>query len=317
MIESGPKPPTTGDLIRAVYLVAREVNPREAAVISTGAFTTQRTSASIRGSPMTANFLRESSQSPSARRDPRIGVMITASDAVVERDFVRFLPRSMSFHVARLMQPVDVQPGTLSNMDGVIDYMPEAASTLKVVEPDLVLFCCTSASFYRGPNWNQELDSRISKDMGKPAISTSTALLQALGAMGVQRLLLVSPYPAHTNQLECDFLQAHGISVVGVHAFNCIYSREIADVGPERILNESAEYKASAPEADCLFISCTGLRSLEIAERLEERVGLPVLTSNMVSLWAALDHLYYADKDVPANKLFQLSTRSRKAVAHA
>jgi maleate isomerase len=264
---------------------------------------------------MTANFVREANQAGLTRRDPRIGVMITASDAVVERDLSRFLPRTMSFHIARLMQSVDVQPGTLSNMDGIIDYIPEAASALRVVEPNLVLFCCTSASFYRGPNWNVELDSRISKETGTPAISTSTALLRALRALRVKRLLLVSPYPADTNQTECSFLQAHGFSVVGIHAFNCKFSREIADVSPERIFNESSEYTGRVPEADCLFISCTGLRGLEIAERLEERIRLPVITSNMVSLWAALDHFGYAGNGLPSNKLFQMPAVDKKGVA--
>ena len=38
------------------------------------------------------------------------------------------------------MQPVDVQPGTISNMDGIIDNVPEATRALRVVEPDIVLF---------------------------------------------------------------------------------------------------------------------------------------------------------------------------------
>jgi maleate isomerase len=245
------------------------------------------------------------------KRDPRIGVMITASDAVVERDFSRFLPRNVSFHVARLMQPVDVQPGTLSNMDGVINYVPEAMRALRVVEPDIVLFCCTSASFYRGPNWNVELDTQITKDIGKPAISTSTALLSALTALGAKRLLLISPYPSHTNKAECEFLESHGISVVGVHAFDCEFSREIADISPARILSETVDYKTASPEADCILISCTGLRSLEIAEEIERSTALPVITSNMASLWAALDYLDRTGDNVPKSALFGLSSFKR------
>jgi maleate cis-trans isomerase len=241
---------------------------------------------------------------PAARRDPRIGVLITASDAVVERDFARFLPRTASFHVARLMQPVDVQPGTIANMDGVIAYVPEALRALKVVEPDLLLFCCTSASFYRGPNWNRELDAQIAREMQRPAITTSTALLDGLHALHARRVLMVTPYPEHTNDKERAFLQAHGIDVVAVRAFDCPFSREIADIEPERILAEVVAFRAAAAQADAILISCTGLRSLEIAEEAERATGLPVVTSNMVTLWAALDHFRLGGETVPKTALF-------------
>jgi maleate isomerase len=243
----------------------------------------------------------------SASKDPRIGVLITASDAVVERDFARFLPRDMSFHVARLMQPVDVQPGTLSNMDGVIAHVPEALRALRVVEPDIVLFCCTSASFYRGPRWNVELDEQIARDIGRPAISTSTALLKALDTVMAKRLLLVSPYPDHTNKTEAEFLESHGFTIVGTRAFDCTYSREIAEIQPARILSEIVDVHSAVPQADAVLVSCTGLRSLEVAEEAERRTGVPVVTSNMASLWMALRHFGRTGDAVFKNTLFGTS----------
>ena len=38
-------------------------------------------------------------------------------------------------------------------------------------------------------------------------------------------------------------------------------------------------------EADALFLSCMGLRTLEVLPRLERELGKPVLSSNQVSLW--------------------------------
>jgi maleate cis-trans isomerase len=40
--------------------------------------------------------------------------------------------------------------------------------------------------------------------------------------------------------------------------------------------------------ADAVLVPDTALPSLDLVERLEARAGLPVLTANQVTLWAAL-----------------------------
>jgi len=243
-----------------------------------------------------------------AQDEVRIGVMIPASDVVVERDFARYLPRHMSFHVARLMQHLDAPAAGTKNLDGMIDYIPEAARSLLPAETNLVLFCCTSASFYRGPRWNKELDEQISQLTGRPAVTTSTALLRALGALKAKKFYLVTPYPDHVNKNECDFFHANGVEVSGVHTFNCRFSRDIGDVAPARILTEVIEKKAEAAAADCVLISCTGLRSFEIAEEAEHALGMPVITSNMASLWVGLSHFGARGAGNPSNALFDASS---------
>ena len=46
--------------------------------------------------------------------------------------------------------------------------------------------------------------------------------------------------------------------------------------------------KAFAPEADGVFIPCTQLRAIEIAEQLERDIGKPVVTAIQASMWLAL-----------------------------
>jgi maleate cis-trans isomerase len=41
------------------------------------------------------------------------------------------------------------------------------------------------------------------------------------------------------------------------------------------------------PEADGVFISCTGLDAMDIIEPLEQDLGKPVVTSNQASYWLA------------------------------
>ena len=40
---------------------------------------------------------------------------------------------------------------------------------------------------------------------------------------------------------------------------------------------------------DALFISCTNLRTLDVIEEIEQKTGMPVLSSNLVLAWHLLD----------------------------
>jgi arylmalonate decarboxylase len=50
----------------------------------------------------------------------------------------------------------------------------------------------------------------------------------------------------------------------------------------------SGEAVANAPGAEGILISCGGLRTLAVARPLEERHGLPVVSSTPAAFWAAV-----------------------------
>ena len=41
------------------------------------------------------------------------------------------------------------------------------------------------------------------------------------------------------------------------------------------------------PDAEGIFLSCTGLDTLDMIEALEQDIGKPVITSNQASFWMA------------------------------
>lgn len=42
------------------------------------------------------------------------------------------------------------------------------------------------------------------------------------------------------------------------------------------------------PDADAIFLSCGGIRALEVAAEIEELTGKPVVTSNQGQMWSCL-----------------------------
>ena len=143
----------------------------------------------------------------------RIGVLMPSLDPVVEHDFQRFLPAAASFHVARLDQPATARPASDESLTRMCDQAPERARPLADLGAELILFCCTSASFFRGFGWDRELAGRIEAATGVPALTTSSAVAEAFAALGVRRAFMVTPYPRSINEREQAFFNAHGVEI--------------------------------------------------------------------------------------------------------
>ena len=82
------------------------------------------------------------------------------------------------------------------------------------------------------------------------------------------------------------YFAAHGPEVVNSASLGLSDDRDMARVSEASIIAAGAE--ACAPEADALFLSCTALRALGCVERLEDRIGKPVITSNQAMIWRCL-----------------------------
>ena len=94
-----------------------------------------------------------------------------------------------------------------------------------------------------------------------------------------------------------DYVCRQGFEIVVKGSFKQPGDPEIVRVPPEAIYEAGLELGAH-PEADGLFISCTALRVSSIIERLEEKLGKPVVASNQALAWDCL-RLSGCDTKVP------------------
>jgi maleate isomerase len=248
---------------------------------------------------------QSSKMTPPATNPRRLGLLVPASDMVSEVDFHNHLPASVVYYTARLHQPKDSGIGTAANYQGLVDSAPSAAQSVALANPELLVYSCTSGSFFKGPNWHAELSKQIEDAAGIPTITTSTALITALSALGASKIFMASPYPESVNDAERAFLKAHGFDVTAVLSFGCTKSQEIFKVSPETIVNSVLARHDEISKNDALFLTCTGLRAVDVVEILEQELGIPVITSNSTALWLALSRLGIETKNVRVGRLFR------------
>ena len=160
----------------------------------------------------------------------------------------------------------------------------EAARRLLRFAPNCFAYFCTTASFIRGVGSDEEINTRITEATGFPATTTSTAMVKALRQIGVTRLALASPYMPDVEKAFITFLEGHGFEIENSVALNLPDGHGI--VPPDRI--RAAAEDVDRPEAEAVFVGCTGQRLGHILDDMEAKLGKPVLSANQVTVWHAL-----------------------------
>ncbi len=241
----------------------------------------------------------------------RIGLLIPAADPMSEADFHRHLPSGLTFHATRLYESEASTASTLDNLEELVGSAPLAAKLVALIDPEVIVFCCTSASLYKGPGWDKEVAKMITDATGIPATTTSTSIVEAHKALGLSDVFMITPYRDLTNRLEAEFLKAHGVEVMEFTSFNCDKSKDLGNVTCEQIVEKALENRVMIEEAGGLFISCTALPAFEVIEYLEAELGVPVVSSNQATLWNTLNILEVDGSGIPGGRLYRLADTHR------
>lgn len=240
----------------------------------------------------------------------KIGLLVPASDGVSEPDFQHFLPKGVVFHTARLLQHKALKRG-FDNLQRMYDDGPSAAESVALAHPDVIVYSCTSASFFKGYGSDRALAQQIQKTTGIPTIVTSTAAVEALRFIGAKTLFMVMPYPPNTLETGLRFFRDAGFEIGGHTRFDCPTSADLVHVGPEMVVKRLLKHKAEIEGCDTVFISGTGFRGMDAVEALEKALRKPVVTANSATIWWALRFLKVDSSRVPAGRLFRLPVNGR------
>ena len=210
--------------------------------------------------------------------------LIYPSDGVLDYEFWNLVPQGVSVHITRL--PIASTELTLAAAKELanLERIKQAAETLHATRPDVITYACTVGSFIEGPAHMGNIIRVLSDTAGCIATTTSNALIESLKALSVGRVGILSPYVYDISRLLRDFVEAHGIIVKEMEILDLTSSIE-------KVSAEMVYHKANGigkKLVDAVFISCTGLPTLEILAPLEEDLGKPVLAANQITIWHAL-----------------------------
>lgn len=230
--------------------------------------------------------------------------LITPMSENAEHAYHIYAPEGVTFSSMKITFPGPTPEGLMI----LTDQLEETAAKYRGYKLDLVVFGCTSGSCIKGAGWDQECIRRIERASGWPGLTTSTAVLESLRALGCKKVAVLTPYPDDINQAEKQFLEDNGFEVTTIVGMDM---SQFDDNGLE--FEDADEYflyqhavHMGLKGADVFFLSCMGLTTMEIIDPLETAMGMPVITSHQATLWSALRHCRVGAKLTGLGRLFAL-----------
>ena len=180
-----------------------------------------------------------------------------------------------------LARGLGLQSVSTEGYEQVIDAVVDHAIALRDAGAQAVSLMGTSLSFYRGAAFTDTLRQQMEQRTGIPCTTMSHAIMRGLRSQGIRRVAVATSYIDEVNAKLRGFLQdqgfevlsLHGLGIAGVEAMGQVDTATLVELS-ERALRDTAS------AAEGVLISCGGLVTLDAVRELEQRHGLPVISSS-------------------------------------
>jgi len=160
-----------------------------------------------------------------------------------------------------------------------------AAELLAHAKVDVIAWNGTSASWL-GFDRDESLCEQITASTGIKACTTVLAYRDLLRRLGSKRIGLVTPYRQDVQDRIIANWKSEGLQCAAERHLSLQDNFSFAEV-PEAVVAGLIE-EVAREGCDAAVVLCTNMRGAGAAARLEQRLGIPVLDSIAVTLWACL-----------------------------
>jgi arylmalonate decarboxylase len=200
---------------------------------------------------------------------------------------------------------VGVKALTPEGYDSAWDaIIPSAEALAQRNRLDAIMVLGTSLTFYRGFEAHEELLERLRR-IGVPAGTMSSAVVDGLRAVGAKKIAVSTAYAEVVNQRLRDFLTDSGFEVEALEGFGLERFGAAREKSEDDIIALAGRVHANAKGAQGMLISCGGLQTLRVGKTIEDKYGLPVVSSTPAAFWAAMRLVGKSGKLPGYGKLFE------------
>lgn len=216
--------------------------------------------------------------------EPTLGMIFPPANIPVPPEAYLMYPSGVQF----LALGVGLERMTPEGYDQVVGRIVPAAKKLAADGANAIDVMGTSLTFYKGAAFNQQLKESITKATGLPATTMSTAIVEGLKAVGGHRLAVATAYNDEVNHRLHAFLDESGFEILAIKGLGIERFEDRPPVTHDELFKFTASVWKTAPKADAILISCGALKTLDLLAPLEQRCGVPVVSSLPHALWAGV-----------------------------
>lgn len=234
----------------------------------------------------------------STARSYRIGQIVPSSNTTMETEIPAILrarelalPERFTFHSSR-MRMKHVTKEELAAMDGDSDRCALELSDARV---DVLGYACLVAIMSMGRGYHRVSEQRLHQrtvDNGgaAPVVTSAGALVDGLHAIGAKRVSILTPYMKPLTQLVIDYIENEGIEVVDSISLEIPDNLEVGRQDPRAPIEITRRLNTSGVDA-IVASACVQMPSLASIQAIEDRAGVPVLSSAVATTYMMLKRL--------------------------
>jgi maleate isomerase len=228
----------------------------------------------------------------------RIGQIVPSSNTTMETEIPAILrareaveAERFTFHSSR-MRMQHVTKEELAKMDADSD---RCALELADARVDVLGYACLVAIMSMGLGYHKKSEERLhgrTVEAGGPApvVTSAGALVDGLKAIGAKKVAILTPYMKPLTQLVVDYIEHEGIEVLDSISLEVSNNLEVGLLNPLAPVEHTK--KLNTANVDAIVASaCVQMPSLASIQRIEDRAGMPVLSSSVATTYMMLKKL--------------------------
>jgi len=228
----------------------------------------------------------------------RVGVVIPPSNPVVEPELDALIGDDILLHGSRLPRFVGK---TLEERNEL--YVPayaEALDRLFGLDVECALVAMTGPNYQFGVDGDRQMCAELTAAFGAPVHTASLAIHDALRALGIDRIHLLSPYPDWLTVETERYWTGAGFNIVDVaHMLGEGEEFSAYETHSDEVIAHLSELD---PDPGCaVLLTGTGLVSISSIYRVGLASSVPILSSNLCSAWWILQKCDHS----PGSGLYQ------------
>jgi maleate isomerase len=163
-----------------------------------------------------------------------------------------------------------------------------AAALVADAKVDLIILQASAFAMEKGPGAEEAVVRAIAEKTGIPALTSTQAMVRGARALGLKRLVSISPSSPAMNAKEKAYLEAAGFEVLHAVGLNVEGGAGLAMTPANWLDIVTANARA---DADGYFLCGSNTTVVEAVGAIERATGKPVVASTQATLWMCLRQL--------------------------
>lgn len=261
--------------------------------------------ASFRGYPDVKSFKR------------KFGLIIPATNTSMEHELWNIIfknqgphsLRGLGLHTASVMTPrpkLETEEDLLVYKKQFLDGLRSAVDMALLAEPQYMIMGMSLEHIIRGIEEIRAPMVDIEAYSGLSWATWHDAISSALGKYEAKRIGIMTPFDKKGNESATQMFEDLGYEVVSSVGFSCsnaLHIAHIPDWAKEKAILELLVTNEN--ELDAVVQCGTNMSLIDVTEKLEPVIGIPILGINAVTFWYALRENWFESPLVGGGRLLQ------------